>query len=127
MDHNQTVSGTGFQQRVAKWLEACLGSSRKFDQNERTHRMLEEALELAQACGCTRDDADRLVQYVFERPAGFVQQEVGGVMVTLAGLSSAMAVDMAIAADEELARNWSKIAEIRAKADAKPDDTPLPQ
>ena len=127
MDRDDTNLGAGFQQRVMAWLTACFGSSRKSDQQERTHRMLEEALELAQACGCTLEEADRLVQYVFARAPGAVLQEVGGVMVTVAGLSSAMSVDMAQAAEEELARNWARIDEIRAKADSRPDDTPLPQ
>ena len=78
------MSVTSYQQRVEEWLEACFPLSVRSDRAERTHRFLEEALELAQANGCSRDDAVALVDYVFSRAKGDPKQEVGGVMVTRA-------------------------------------------
>lgn len=72
--------------------------------SERRHRFLEEAIELAQASGCTREDARIIVDYVFDRPAGAQEQEVGGVMVTLAALCNALKLTMSDAGDKELAR-----------------------
>lgn len=118
---------TSYQRRVEQWLEACFPPSVRSDRGERTHRFLEEALELAQANGCTRADALALVDYVFGRPAGQPAQEVGGVMVTLAGLCSASEINMDEAGDRELDRNWDKIEQIRAKQQSKPHGSPLPQ
>ncbi|MDR6146727.1 cytosine/adenosine deaminase-related metal-dependent hydrolase [Sphingomonas sp. SORGH_AS870] len=118
---------TSFQSRVERWLEACFPPDVRTNRGERTHRFLEEALELAQANGCTRDDALALVEYVFGRPAGEAAQEVGGVMVTLASLCSASEINMDNAGDRELERNWERIDLIRSKQQAKPHGSPLPQ
>lgn len=118
---------TSFQSRVERWLEACFSTDVRTNRGERTHRFLEEALELAQANGCTRDDAFALVEYVFGRPAGEAAQEVGGVMVTLASLCSASEINMDNAGDRELERNWERIDLIRSKQQAKPHGSPLPQ
>jgi hypothetical protein len=116
-----------YQERVEEWLEACLPETARRDRLERTFRFLEEALELAQANGCSRQDAEKLVNYVFGRPHGRPEEEVGGVMVTLASLCSAVAIDMNEAGDGELKRNWSRIDDIRRKQAAKPHGSPLPQ
>ncbi|WP_369650146.1 MULTISPECIES: hypothetical protein [unclassified Variovorax] len=115
-----------FQQRVQPWLMACFGEMIAGDREERNHRFLEEALELVQACGCTASEAHQLVDYVFARPVGKKEQEVGGVMVTLAALCLAQDLDMAAAGETELARIWTKVEQIRAKQAAKPKHSPLP-
>jgi len=121
------VADNVFQQRVARWLAACFPRSACDDQDERMHRFLEEALELAQACGCSRKDAYQLIEYVFSRPVGRPELEAGGVMVTLAGLCSAAGIDMQDAADRELESNWRRIEAIRRKQANKPVGSPLPQ
>ena len=118
---------TSYQSRVERWLEACFPPQVRSDRGERTHRFLEEALELAQANGCTRHDALTLIDYVFGRPPGDPSQEVGGVMVTLASLCSASGINMDQAGDRELERNWERIDLIRSKQQAKPHGSPLPQ
>lgn len=118
---------TSFQEKVERWLEACFPAEVRGDKDERMHRFLEEALELAQANGCSCDDAHALVEYVFGRPQGQPEQEVGGVMVTLASLCSACGINMDEAGDSELERNWQRIDVIRAKQQAKPPGSPLPQ
>jgi hypothetical protein len=40
---------TSYQARVERWLEACFPPSVRSDRGERTHRFLEEALELVEA------------------------------------------------------------------------------
>ncbi|MEK1853072.1 MAG: hypothetical protein AAAC48_14685 [Phyllobacterium sp.] len=52
--------------------------------------------------------------------AGDAQQEVGGVMVTLAALCLANELDVHEAAETELQRIWTKVEAIRAKQAAKP-------
>lgn len=121
-----TAAFIGYQQRVSAWLLACFGDQVARDVRERNWRFLEEALELVQANGCSREDAHELVDYVFGRPAGELHQEAGGVMVTLAALCAASSIELSTAAEDELARVWTKIATIRAKQAAKPKRSPLP-
>lgn len=116
-----------FQRRVREWVVACFGADVADDRAERSHRFVEEALELVQSLGCTREDCLRLVDYVYGRPAGEPFQEVGGVMTTLAALCAANGLDLESAAEAELARVWTKLEQIRAKQAAKPRGSALPQ
>lgn len=116
-----------FQDRVDRWLVDCFGMKIARDPIERNHRFLEEALELAQACDCTKEEALQLVDYVFRRDIGEVEQEVGGVMNTLAALCLSRDIDMLDAGHIELDRCWTKVEAIRAKRAAKPKFSPLPQ
>jgi hypothetical protein len=116
-----------FQDRVAAWMFACFGGAISADKTERNHRFLEESLELVQSLGCTSSEAHQLVDYVFNRDQGDVNQEVGGVMVTLASLCNASRLDMENAGNAELGRVWTKIEKIRAKQAAKPKHSPLPE
>ena len=121
-----TPASAPFQARVQPWMLECFGAEIAADAEERNHRFLEEALELVQACGCTRSEAHQLVDYVFDRAAGEKYQEVGGVMVTLAALCLAQSLDMHEAGEIELTRIWTKVEQIRAKQAAKPKHSPLP-
>ena len=116
-----------FQHRVTEWLEACFPESVCQDPHERTHRFLEEALELAQANGCSRQEAEALLSYVYSRPKGQPELEVGAVILTLASLCSATRINMNAAGDKELERNWKRIDYIRRKREKKPNGSPLPQ
>ncbi|WP_251278369.1 hypothetical protein, partial [Enterobacter hormaechei] len=86
---------------------------------------------LLQAHGYDSARVPTLVDYVFCRPVGEPTQEVGGVMVTLAGYCWVAGLDMHAAGDAELARisQPEVMAKIRAKQEAKNAlhfDTPLP-
>ena len=116
-----------FQRRVREWVVACFPTASVSNRQERTHRFLEEALELAQASGCSRSEAAELVDYVFSRDIGDVRQEVGGVMVTLAALCDALDIDLESAAEGELQRNWRRIDLIRAKHARRPTNSARPQ
>lgn len=109
-----------FQVRVHTWLTVCLGAATTADLVERRHRFLEEALELVQSTGCSREEVLQLVEYVYGRPPGEPGQEVGGVMVTLASLCTASGLDLEQAADTELSQVWNKMDKIRAKRKTKP-------
>ena len=116
-----------FQKGVDSWMVACFGEEISADRLERCDRFIEEALELTQTNPAfTADRAHALVDYVFGRPVGETHQEVGGVMVTLAALCSALDIDMDDAGDFELARVWTKVEAIREKQKAKPTGSALP-
>lgn len=116
-----------FQTRVQPWMMACFGPEISSDRMERNHRFIEEALELVQASGATASECHQLVDYVFGREVGEPNQEVGGVMVTLAALCLARRLNMHDCGERELVRVWTKIDKIRAKQAAKPAHSPLPQ
>lgn len=116
-----------FQHRVKPWMLACFGEEISNDKAERNHRFIEEALELIQANGTTRNEAHQLVDYVYNRSPGEPYQEIGGVMVTLAALCLAINLNMHGAGDAELKRIWEKIDKIRAKQAGKPKHSPLPE
>ncbi|WP_414540882.1 hypothetical protein [Stenotrophomonas forensis] len=123
--------GRSFQAGVAEWMGQCFLPSLYSNMTERGDRLLEEVLELLQAHGYDSARVPTLVDYVFGRPVGEPAQEVGGVMVTLAGYCWVAALDMHVAGDAELARisQPEVMAKIRAKQEAKNAlhfDTPLP-
>lgn len=110
-----------FQERVWAWIKHVFPRKVCEDPEERAWRFLEEALELVQAYGLTREKAFVMLDYVYNRPAGLLPQEVGGVLVTLAGLCSVAQVDMELAGELELHRCWTRIGDIRNKQVDKPD------
>lgn len=123
------VTPVAFQQRVQPWMMECFGAKISSDMLERADRFTEEALELAQTVpSFTAARAHALVDYVFGRDVGERQQEVGGVMVTLAALCLAAGEDMHQAAEVELARITQPhvVQKIRAKQAAKPTGSALP-
>lgn len=125
MEKSQKV----FQTKVREWVIKCFGEKIADDKIERNHRFLEEALELVQSTGCTKEDAHQLVDYVFNREIGEVHQEIGGVMVTLSALCSANRQPLFVNAEIELDRiNKPEIMEkIKIKQNTKPMASPLPQ
>lgn len=122
----QAEPATSFQTRVDAWMDVCFGQVIKADAQERCDRFIEEALEFVQAAGYSAERAHALVDYTFGRPQGEINQEAGGVMVTLAAMCNTLGVDIDAAAETELARIWTKVEQIRAKQAAKPTGSALP-
>jgi len=118
---------TVFQTLVRRWVVRAFGEDVANDRAERTHRFLEEALELAQATECTQEQAHLLVEYVYGRPMGKPGQEVGGTLLTLAALCSARSIDMNVEAAAEITRvnKPETLEKIRRKQEAKKRDIPL--
>jgi hypothetical protein len=82
-------------QRVAyHWVENVFSPENAANPNERSERFGEEALELLQARGVSRERVHELVDYVYNRPAGEVPQELGGVMHTLLVLAEQGKLDL---------------------------------
>lgn len=117
-----------FQNKVARWCVELFGMLVAKDRRIRNFRFLEEAIELVQALGCTKAEALQLVDYVYNRPDGEPEQEVGGVMVTLAALCAANDIDMEECAWREQARCEQPAVKekIRAKQASKMGTGPLP-
>ena len=115
MDHR-------FVRDVVAWGTKCHGEAPMACKRERNHRFIEEAIELVQACGCSRDEVLMLVDYVFGRPVGTVEQELGGVAISLALLVAAHGEDFEYCAEQELSSVWARLEAIRAKSAKKPRD-----
>ena len=92
------------QPRIAAWVRKVFTEAEAQNAPERALRLVEEAIELAQACGVGRDALHRLVDYVLDRPVGDPAQEVAGTMVTLYALAQAINVDADDAFENEVSR-----------------------
>ncbi|MFG6080309.1 hypothetical protein ACEUZ9_000859 [Paracoccus litorisediminis] len=93
-----------YQNRVASWVENCFGGAVLMDRQERARRLLEEAIEFAQAAGLSAAEAHYLVDDVHAREAGDLGQEAGGVITTLAAACFGTGLDLHQEAMRELAR-----------------------
>lgn len=114
-----------FQHAVTLWMEYCFGrASDGTKKNIRNFRFYEEATELVQAAGMTREEAHRQVDYTFDRPPGVPAQELGGVMVTLAAWAATHGLQMSEHGPAELMRidTPEMVAKIRAKQASKPGE-----
>lgn len=109
-----------FQLNVGSWMRATFKPAVVTDVPTRNYRFIEEALELVQSLGCSKEDVLTLVDYVYGRPVGEPAQEVGGATVTLAALCNATGIDLSRSAQTELDRCWQNIEKIRAKQITKP-------
>lgn len=117
----RTQTPQTFQEQVNAWMTECFVSDIIKSKEERNHRFLEEALELVQANGIDRDTVHALVNYVFERPPGALNREVGGVMVSLAALCTEYGLSLDWNSQEGLRRCWDRIDVIREKQKGKRD------
>lgn len=81
------------QRAVLEWVRRELISDGTPEQRGR--RLVEEACELLQSVGGTKEDALRVVEHVFSRPAGTPAQEVGGVAVTLMATCEVLGLSLA--------------------------------
>lgn len=109
------VEQTSFQNNVQNWLLETFGHEVAADVPERCFRFIEEALELVQALGMSKEDVLRVVVYTFARPEGEIIQEIGGALVTLAALCSSVNQDMQTCGETEIANNWKRKDAIRQK------------
>jgi len=104
-----------FQVRVQEWVRHCFGDEIANNIKERNLRFLEEALELVQSLGMTKEQAHAMVDYVYGRDVGEPKQEAGGVTVTLMSLGEANGIQVLEEAEKELARVWGNVDRIREK------------
>jgi NTP pyrophosphatase (non-canonical NTP hydrolase) len=107
------------QHQARRWAERAFGADHVASVSQRGARHLEEAIEAAQAAGVQRDMAHRLVDYIFDRPAGDLHQEIGGSGLTLLLLAAAAGLDADAEEDRELRRVSKSPEHFRARNEAK--------
>lgn len=104
-----------FQSRVKACLIACFGEKKTNDPVFRARRFAEEAAEMCQASGLSREEMIQIVSSVYDREPGQPDQEAGGVLVTFSGLCSSMGIVMRDAGEKELSRITANMEKIRRK------------
>jgi hypothetical protein len=75
--------------RISIWTSTTFGQEILTNEIERSSRLLEETIELAQACGLSKELCQRILDRTYSRPVGSKRQEAAGVFLCfLAWLSS---------------------------------------
>lgn len=122
------ISFMTYYNEVIDWFVKCFKYRPSTMRGDRIHRFTEEALELSQSLGQTREEAHALVDYVHDRPVGDPEQEMGGTFVTLFVLADTYDLNPAVCAQRELdrIRDPKVMAKIQAKDAAKPNFGALP-
>jgi hypothetical protein len=109
------------EKRVAEWIRTRIGEA-NLHSRERAMRILEEAVELAQAEGITAEQVQRQTAHVFDRPAGNPVQEASGIAVCLLGWCASAGTTFDAIADAEITRIEAKpIDQIRGSLARKAD------
>lgn len=86
------------------WIRDTFGEDKARNKENRSRRFIEEAIELVQASDMPKSEVQTILDYVYSRPKGEITQEVGGVLVTLAGHAMAFGYDPETCGNIELAR-----------------------
>lgn len=73
---------TELQVRCSCWVQETFGDKSLFDRRNRSARLMEEAVELAQVEGVDEEQALKIVRRAYSRPAGERDQEIAGVYFT---------------------------------------------
>lgn len=87
------MSMTHVHRLVWEWGMRCFGRPHMVSLPIRALRCAEEAVELAQACGVPKDQMQRLIEVVYSRPVGDLNQEIGGTLIGISVLCTLRGVD----------------------------------
>ena len=102
---HRTMHLSEYQLRTKLWMDKLPADHMLWDDvQERAIRFLEEAHELVQSLGVSRERAAAVQDYVYGRPVGEPEQEFGGVTVTLAVLANVKGISWETVAWRELER-----------------------
>ncbi|TCU34117.1 hypothetical protein [Rhizobium azibense] len=102
------------QAAIMAWAHQAFGGIDGFDPctvEERARRFIEESLELVQSLDVTKEECQKVLDYVFDRPAGEPFQEAGGVALTFACLAEVLNISICEAEIAEFDRVQSKSRE----------------
>lgn len=111
---------SSIQNKVFEWARRAFGDNVVMHRPERRERFAEECLELLQASGMSKEEIQRMMEYVYNRPAGEFSQEVAGVAITLDVFAASEGVDREKVVDAEYQRIIHKTDKICKKQLEKP-------
>jgi NTP pyrophosphatase (non-canonical NTP hydrolase) len=109
-----------FQVQWAYWMNQCYPQNVINDPQEARLRFAEEAFELMQAVGMTKDEVMFMLGYVYGREKGESAQEAAGTLNCLATLCNLHKIDLGKAAIDDLQFCWENLDKIRYKQSQKP-------
>lgn len=89
---------------IYDWCLRTFGQSVVHNTRERSLRLVEECIELAQVHEVDRDIVHRLVDAVYSRSVGHAEKEVGDVFICLVILCEASGYDMNWCIEEGIAK-----------------------
>jgi len=110
-----SYNATMLQANLAEWLIEALGKETLMSPQDRAIRVLEEAIELAQAVGIPESKAAELLRYVYARPVGEPTQEIAGVINAALLTAHGLGFNGLMLAENELHRARRDIDLIRHK------------
>jgi hypothetical protein len=121
LNGRRIMDTTDLHRRVGRWVISMFGHDVLIDRKERAARVLEEAIELAQAEGLDYLHCAKQLNATYARPVGNPNQEAAGVMFCLMAWGYASCRDVLTLLDEELwdAERPERMAEIKTKVAAK--------
>jgi NTP pyrophosphatase (non-canonical NTP hydrolase) len=93
------------------WAVRSFGEDHVYNSQIRGLRLVEEAVELAQALGITKEKLIYLLDIVYQRKPGVPTQEMGGVMMTATVLCASWGFEAEDAFLQELRRVLDKPTE----------------
>jgi hypothetical protein len=103
--HGDTVLWLGeYRQRIRRWITSTFGVQSGIDRRERASRVVEEAVELAQAEGLGAGAVARIARRVYSRPKGEPSQEAAGLGVCLIAWANAAGLNLDAAIRKEVDR-----------------------
>lgn len=109
------------ENRMKKWVVSRIGVDH-MQPKERAMRLLEEAIELAQSEGISRDQVFAQTQHVYDRPSGIPSSEAAGVAVCLLAWCAARGYELKKLALREIIRIEGKpLNQIRGSLARKAD------
>ena len=91
------------QRQILDWAIRTFGPVAR-NRDERAARCVEEAVEIAQCEGVSEKVLHRIVDRVYSRSVGLVQQEIGGLAITLDALAENLWIDVQDMANREFER-----------------------
>src|SRR5262245_8584190 len=80
------------QARVHQWCAAAFGNDHATSTEQRGLRLAEEAIEAAQAAGCDPTTLHKLIDYVYSRQSGNLEQELGSVGLCVLAMAASAGV-----------------------------------
>lgn len=98
------------QEAAVQWATLAFGPDHVNSLPQRAVRFLEEAVELYQAAGGNLEMAHQLLDFMFARPVGEIEQELGGAGLTLLLVANAAGMSADAAEAKEFRRVLSKPA-----------------
>jgi NTP pyrophosphatase (non-canonical NTP hydrolase) len=91
------------QESLLAWAVDTFGEVAR-DPIERSLRLIEEAAEVVQTVGLSKEEVLKVVERVYSRPPGALCNELGGLVMTTECLAEAMGYDLETQADWEYKR-----------------------